>query len=121
MVISLVTALFYDTAKGVQLQSSDALYLFNEGRNYQTYRLLGAHPSDAGTVFRVWAPNAGNVSVVGDFNGWRGGVDALHPLGPSGVWEATVPAAVPGSLYRFEIVNRVSGEKLIKSDPYGRG
>ena len=103
------------------MQPSNALYLFNEGRNYQTYRVLGAHPSDAGTVFRVWAPNAGQVSVVGDFNGWRGGVDALHSLGSSGVWEATVPAAVPGSLYRFEIVNRVSGEKLIKSDPYGRG
>ncbi len=103
------------------MQSSDALYLFNEGRNYQTYRLLGAHPSNAGTVFRVWAPNASQVSVVGDFNGWRGGVDTLHSLGPSGVWEATVAAAVPGSLYRFEIVNRESGERLIKSDPYGRG
>ena len=53
------------------MQPSNALYLFNEGRNYQTYRLLGAHPSDAGTVFRVWAPNAGQVSVVGDFNGWN--------------------------------------------------
>ena len=103
------------------MQSSDALYLFNEGRNYQAYRLLGAQLTPAGTVFRVWAPNAGSISVVGDFNGWTGGVDVLHSLGASGVWEATVPAAVPGSLYRFEIINRHSGEKLIKSDPYGRG
>ena len=103
------------------MQSSDALYLFNEGRNYQAYRLLGAQLTPAGTVFRVWAPNAGSISVVGDFNGWAGGVDVLHSLGASGVWEATVPAAVPGSLYRFEIINRHSGEKLIKSDPYGRG
>ncbi|MGB4228183.1 MAG: 1,4-alpha-glucan branching protein GlgB, partial [Candidatus Dechloromonas phosphoritropha] len=103
------------------MQSSDALYLFNEGRNFQTYRLLGAHPSDGRTLFRVWAPNAGQVSVVGEFNGWRGGVDTLHSLGASGVWEGTVAAALPGSLYRFEIVNRHSGEKLIKSDPYGRG
>ncbi len=103
------------------MQSSDALYLFNEGRNYQAYRLLGAHLTPAGTVFRVWAPNAGSISVVGDFNGWVGGVDVLHSLGASGVWEVTVPAAVPGSLYRFEIINRHSGEKLVKSDPYGRG
>ncbi|MGB7501678.1 MAG: 1,4-alpha-glucan branching protein GlgB [Azonexus sp.] len=103
------------------MHSSDALYLFNEGRNFQAYHLLGAHLSDSGTVFRVWAPNAGQVSVVGDFNGWRGGVDTLRPLGSSGVWEATVAAALPGSLYRFEIVNRHSGAKLIKSDPYGRG
>ena len=63
------------------MHSSDALYLFNEGRNFQAYRLLGAHPADGGTVFRVWAPNAERVSVVGDFNGWDGGVDPLHPLG----------------------------------------
>jgi 1,4-alpha-glucan branching enzyme len=103
------------------MQSSDALYLFNEGRNYQAYRLLGAHLTPAGTVFRVWAPNAGSVSVVGDFNGWAGGIDVLHSLGASGVWEATVAAAIPGSLYRFEIINRHTGEKLVKSDPYGRG
>jgi len=103
------------------MQSSDALYLFNEGRNYQAYRLLGAHLTQAGTVFRVWAPNAAGVSVVGDFNGWRGGVHDLAPLGASGVWEVTVPEAQPGHLYRFEIIARDSGARLIKSDPYGRG
>ena len=45
----------------------------------------------------------------------------MHSLGASGVWEAMVPGAVPGNLYRFEIVNRHSGETLVKCDPYGRG
>ena len=103
------------------MQHADALYLFNEGRNNQAYRLLGAHADVSGTTFRVWAPNAGRVSVVGDFNGWHGDVHPLHPLGESGVWEVTVAEANPGNLYRFEVTNRHTGDKLIKSDPYGRG
>jgi 1,4-alpha-glucan branching enzyme len=100
---------------------SQALYLFNEGRNHQSYRLLGAHFGEGGTTFRVWAPNAARVAVVGDFNGWNGSSHPLRDLGASGVWEATVAAAGPGSLYRFEIVNRNTGALLTKSDPYARG
>ena len=103
------------------MQLSEALYLFNEGRNFQSWRFLGAHPGAAGTTFRVWAPNAGSVSVIGDFNDWLGGAHPLHPLGASGVWEATVATAGPGHLYRFEVVNRSSGERLVKADPYARG
>ncbi len=103
------------------MKLSDALYLFNEGRNFQAYRLLGAHPEPAGTVFRVWAPNASQVSVLGDFNAWRGNAHRMHALGGSGIWELQVPEALPHSLYRFEITNRDTGDVLIKSDPYARG
>ncbi|MBV2135070.1 1,4-alpha-glucan branching protein GlgB [Pseudomonas sp. MAP12] len=98
-----------------------ALYLFNEGRNTQAYRLLGAHLEDGGTTFRVWAPNAARVSVVGDFNGWQPGVHGMHSLGRGGVWEVRVPEAGPGSLYRFAITRRDNGALLVKSDPYARG
>ena len=97
------------------------LHLFNEGRNCQSYRLLGAHPQAVGTLFRVWAPNAAQVSVVGDFNGWRGGVHGMRSLGDGGVWEGLVAEAGPGDLYRFEIVRRDGGARLVKNDPYARG
>ena len=103
------------------MQHSQALYLFNEGRNYQAYRLLGAFAENQGTTFRVWAPNASRVAVVGDFNDWDGRRNHLHSLGASGVWEGHVAGAKPGSLYRFELVNRDSGALLVKSDPYARG
>jgi len=99
---------------------SKALYLFNEGRNFQSYRLLGAHLAPAGTTFRVWAPNAVAVSVVGEFNDWQPGVHALQSLGGSGIWEALLPEATAHQLYRFAIHTR-DGGTLIKSDPYGRG
>ena len=57
------------------------LYLFNEGTHFRIYDVLGAHPRTfdgcAGTHFAVWAPNAGHVSVIGDFNHWQRGA---HPL-----------------------------------------
>jgi 1,4-alpha-glucan branching enzyme len=103
------------------MQLSDALYLFNEGRNNQSYRLLGAHVEAAGTVFRVWAPNASQVAVMGDFNDWQAAAHPMQLLGASGIWEVRVAAALPNSLYRFQITNRDSGAVLVKSDPYARG
>ncbi|HSB62404.1 MAG TPA: 1,4-alpha-glucan branching enzyme, partial [Vicinamibacteria bacterium] len=67
------------------------LHLFNEGTHYHAYRKLGAHPLVAGgkegTHFAVWAPSAERVSVVGGFNGWDRGKDALARRGESGIWE----------------------------------
>ncbi len=102
------------------MQLSEALYLFNEGRNFQAYRILGAHPGPGGTTFRVWAPNAAGVAVVGDFNAWDDTAHPLASLGASGVWAGTVAEAKVGSLYRFRVA-LAGGGTAQKSDPYGRG
>jgi 1,4-alpha-glucan branching enzyme len=104
--------------------SAHDLYLFGEGRHYQSYRLLGAHcevhEGVAGVTFRVWAPNAERVSVVGDFNRWDGRTHVLANLGPSGVWALFVPDLAPGVLYKFELRPRGRAEILLRADPYAR-
>jgi len=101
-----------------------ALAEFGAGSTSHAHDLLGAHPETctgvAGTRFRVWAPNAERVSVVGDFNGWDGRVHPLATLGASGVWELFVPGIVPGTRYKFELRHRGSGAVFLKSDPYAR-
>ncbi|MDB5805637.1 MAG: 1,4-alpha-glucan branching enzyme GlgB [Betaproteobacteria bacterium] len=103
---------------------ADDLYLFNEGRHLQAYRLLGANAQArrgvAGVCFRVWAPNAARVSVIGDFNQWDGRVHPMASLGASGVWELFIPDLPPGTLYKYELRQRETGAILRKTDPYGR-
>ena len=101
--------------------TADQLYLFNEGTNYQSYLMLGAHiineDNAYGVRFSVWAPNAARVSVVGDFNAW----DLLrHPkkeINNSGVWEVFVPNIEQGEKYKYAIEIKEGNLKL-KYDPY---
>jgi len=106
-----------------QLSDFD-LHLFSEGKHWHAYRFLGArdHEVDgiAGVLFAVWAPNAERVSVVGDFNAWDGRCHPMRVRGGSGVWELFIPDLEPGSLYKYEVRNRASGEIMVKSDPYGQ-
>ena len=112
----------YD-AYAFPLQISDHdLYLFNEGRLWQTYRTLGSHCCKnngvMGVRFAVWAPNAERVSVIGDFNQWDGRINPMKIHHASGVWELFIPELQPGTLYKFEIRHRNSGEIIVKTDPY---
>ncbi len=96
------------------------LYLFGEGRHRRLWELLGAHPIPGGGVqFAVWAPNADGAQVVGDWNGWAGGVDVLHANGTSGIWTGVVPNAAVGQCYKFELRDR-SGRWLLRADPMAR-
>lgn len=100
------------------------LHLFNEGKNWQIHDKLGAHTHEvdgiAGVLFAVWAPAAERISVVGDFNQWDGRQHAMRARGGSGVWELFIPGLKAGTLYKFEIRNRATGQILVKTDPYGR-
>ncbi len=104
--------------------SDHDLFLFNAGSLYQAWRTLGAHLTEregvSGCRFAVWAPNAERVSVVGDFNRWDGRTHPMAVRGSSGVWELFVPGITQGTLYKYEIRSRTSGEVFLKTDPYGR-
>ena len=99
------------------------LHLFNEGRHEEIYKKLGAHVTKIGrtkgVAFAVWAPQAANVSVVGDFNGWNGSAHQMRRLGNSGVWELFIPNLTAGSLYKFEI-HPHNGPPFFKADPYAQ-
>ena len=97
--------------------TADDRWLFNNGEHESLYRHLGAHLDGDDTVFRVWAPNADRVSVVGDWNGWD---PDGHPLrgSESGVWEGEVPGAGKGDRYKYVIVPRNGGRPLEKADPF---
>jgi len=93
------------------------LHLAGEGRHERIYEQLGAHVTPDGVAFAVWAPNARSLAVVGDWNGWAVNVDALEPVGSSGIWQALVPEAAEGCTYKFEVLG-ADGVLRLKADPF---
>jgi 1,4-alpha-glucan branching enzyme len=98
------------------LLSDDDLHLFNEGSHLRLYDHLGAHLQEGGAAFAVWAPNASSVHVIGDWNGWDKGSQALQARGSSGIWEGFVKGVGQGAKYKFHIEGR-SGSRVDKADP----
>ncbi len=104
--------------------TDDDIHLFNEGTHFDLQSKLGAHATSAGdgtqgTCFAVWAPNAGTVSVVGEFNDWDKESHPLKPRGSSGIWEGFVPGIAQGTLYKYHIRRRDGGYQVDKADPFG--
>lgn len=99
------------------------IYLFKEGNHHRLYDKLGAHimtiGEESGAFFALWAPNAENVSVAGDFNGWN---RKSHPLkareDESGVWEGFIPGIKQGDIYKYHIHSRYNNYKVDKGDPF---
>ncbi|HIJ77841.1 MAG: 1,4-alpha-glucan branching protein GlgB [Desulfobulbaceae bacterium] len=110
-----------DPYRFMPLMSEYDCYLFNTGTNYEIYNKLGAHQLTAegikGTVFRVWAPSARRVSVLGNFNYWDGRVHQMRVLGKSGVWELFIPDIAQGEPYKFEIKTQ-NMSLMEKADPF---
>lgn len=71
------------------------VYLFKQGNNCEAYRYFGAHieqrAGETGVVFRVWAPHATAISVVGDFNSWKPGSHPMRKVDNDSVWELFIP------------------------------
>jgi 1,4-alpha-glucan branching enzyme len=111
------------TRSDISLLTEQDFYLFNEGSHYRIYEKLGAHPmtvdGESGTCFSVWAPNAREVSVVGDFNGWNGESHKLYSRGGPGIWEGFIPGIGKGTLYKFHIVSNNQGYVSDRADPVG--
>ncbi|MCI5207728.1 MAG: 1,4-alpha-glucan branching protein GlgB [Candidatus Electrothrix sp. ATG2] len=96
-------------------------YLFGEGTHERSYEKLGAHlvtfDGQEGVVFAVWAPNAHQVSVIGDFNDWKGDACLMHPSN-AGIWTIFVPGLKEHIVYKYRIT-ATHNEQFDKSDPYG--
>ena len=104
-----------------QYLKPEELYLFNRGELFHSYLKFGAHKGSLneiwGVHFIVWAPHAIRVSVVGDFNNWRGSAHRMKCLGSTGVWSIFIPYIDNGVLYKYEIETSY-GEILLKADPF---
>ncbi len=97
------------------------VHLFGEGNHHRIYEKLGAHLATIGGIsgvcFAVWAPNARNVSLLGDFNYWDGRNHQMRRAG-GGIWELFIPEIGVGTSYKYEIKNH-EGHIYEKSDPFG--
>ncbi len=102
----------------------DEAYLFNSGNNYMSYNYLGAHPfkdpdGTKGYIFRVWAPKAISVSVIGDFNDWEPLCHQMTKQRDSGIWEIKIPGVSQWNRYKYRVVGYDS-RIYDKCDPYAR-
>lgn len=105
----------------LQKENEFPLSLFLSGKNCKSYLFFGAHViSSKGTqyhCFRVWAPHARSVSLVGDFNRWDRSQTPMHAIG-GGVWECCIPRLEQFVAYKYSIEGR-DGKIRMKADPYG--
>ena len=104
-----------------ELKTNLPVYLFHQGTNYNAYELMGCHPAKkgrgSGYIFRVWAPHARSVSVVGDFNNWSREVNPMKKISDGGLWECYISKLESMQIYKYS-VETPQGDIRLKADPY---
>ena len=95
--------------------------LFYSGRDCRAFDYMGAHPfvqdGEQGYLFRVYAPEAEKVSVMGEFNDWNRDADYMA-RDEQGIWEKFIPNIPEYAAYKYSVWAK-SGDVFDKSDPYG--
>ena len=95
--------------------------LFYSGRDCRAFDYMGAHPfvqdGEQGYLFRVYAPEAKKVSVMGEFNDWNRDADYMT-RDEQGIWEKFIPNIPEYAAYKYSVWAK-SGDVFDKSDPYG--
>ena len=91
---------------------------FVSGKAFDAYKFLGSFLRGNTAVFRVWAPNAKTVSVVGDFNEWNIDTDRMENIG-DGIWEKRIKGLKQYDIYKYAVTGP-DGTVILKSDPYAR-
>ena len=113
-----------DKEKAIQNTGDLAPFYFHQGSSQKAYAYLGAHfctqDEKQGVVFRVWAPNAVSVSVVGSFNNWDENASVMQKITEGGVWECFVEGVTEFDAYKYCIPpsDTREGEKIFRADPY---
>ena len=109
-----------DTETTVFISEADQ-YVFGQGTHYEIYKKLGAHfckkGSKNGVFFAVWAPNAKEVYVIGEFNDWDESAAPMEKIGEIGIFTTFIEGVKEGQMYKYMIV-LPNGNKLYKADPF---
>ena len=96
------------------------LHEFYIGKAFDAYEYFGAHLTKNGVLFRVYAPNAEKIEVIGEFNDWDGTEDEMIQDAQSGVFECVQKDAKPGIMYKYRIY-QPDGIVMDRFDPYSFG
>jgi len=91
---------------------------WKSGSHHTAYEHMGAHLTEDGVWFSVWAPHAYSVSVVGEFNNWDGREHPMDKDDETGIWTTFVPGIDQWTLYKYELKTAEDSPPFLKSDPY---